>query len=235
MEERRRHLAGVQLFRLVDAGPVHRGVVERAHVVEHAILIAQAVVIGANADLHLKTPYALADPLQAVRRRIWKRAQQNRVHDAEHGRIRADADGQRERRGKRQNRIAPQPAKGVAQVLQELLHQVHVPCVPALLLALCHAIHGAQSRVAGLLRRPSRGDLVLDPLLEMKLEFAVEPLAPPRAGGTESAGAEVSFGASVPRTRQASSKRMIREIAPDKRSQLAASRSSAFRPRRVSE
>ena len=118
-EERCRDHCRVQLLGPFHAGPVCRNRIERCHLFEDTVPVAQTVVIGRRTDILLSGPGALADPVDSLGAGIGERANQDGVRHAEKRCVRADADGECQGGGEYQQRIANQAANGVRRVMEQ--------------------------------------------------------------------------------------------------------------------
>jgi hypothetical protein len=110
-------------------------------------------------EWHCRARKDARDANQAVRRAIRQRANQQRVHQSEHGRVPADSNGQREDRNGRKARRPPEHTRGVTDVLQQSFQSQKTPHIPALLRSYRHIAHLNMAQLAGGL------------LLQRKVEF----------------------------------------------------------------
>ena len=97
---------------------------DRREGVERLRLVAPVGVVG-EGDAVLRDALArlrLKRGDEALRFREGQGPQQDRVHDAEDGRVRADPERDRRERHGREARAAGEPARAEAQVLQQLAH-----------------------------------------------------------------------------------------------------------------
>jgi hypothetical protein len=106
-----------------------------------------------------------------VRLRVRQRPQQHRVHHAEDGGVRSNAESERENRHGGEARIALKLPQAVTEVLQEIFEVIDLAHVTALLFDLVFAAQLAQGGVARFLRGHSHGGLFLHQFLKVKAKF----------------------------------------------------------------
>src|SRR5581483_2535758 len=113
----------MELFRAIDSGQVQGDRPETADGFEDAVLIAQTVVVRRRGNILTGRAGALGDPIDEPRVRVGKRADENRIGDAENRSGGADGKGQRGGSGKREKRVAAQSAERVAEIFEEVFDQ----------------------------------------------------------------------------------------------------------------
>lgn len=92
------------------------------HVLEDLrVLLPHQVIAARRGRVHREAIGIRGDPDEPLRVRVGKRAQQDRMHEGEHGGIQADADGQRQDRDTGDERRSPQLAQPEPRVLDELI------------------------------------------------------------------------------------------------------------------
>ncbi len=159
---------------------------------------------------------------------VWDRLQQNGVHDAEHRRVRANAERQHSYGGDGENGIAPQRRESVAKVSQQRFDPSKAALVAMLFLHLFDSSEGTASGAASFLRRQAAGEGIsfgqLDVSENLVFEFPIE--APPAHQRQQARGGTAEGHDS------ASKKRATRAAAF---SQFATSTRSCFRPALVRE
>ncbi len=162
------------MLRPFDTRPVRREWKECGHVLENAVLLAEAVVIRGRRNILLNGPCAFADPVDPIGAGIGKRADQNRIRHAEDCRVRADTDGQRGGGGERQEAIAAQTAQSVADIFEKVLDHSGPPGVAALLLPLGWMAELTQRGGVRLNRLHACRDVLLNLEVEVKAQLFVE-------------------------------------------------------------
>jgi hypothetical protein len=124
-EERRRDVRGGQLLRPVRSSPVDTRCVERRHLTERLRVFPHREVVRGEGHFLLEVEQQFVDPIELTR--LWKRQrpEQDRLHDAEHGRGAGDAQRDRER-GQDRPRWSPgQQADRVTDVLPYVVPAEH--------------------------------------------------------------------------------------------------------------
>src|ERR1700722_32542 len=99
---------------------------------------------------------------------------QQRVDEAENGRIRSDAKRQRQHRDGHKSRRPCEYAQAVTQILQENFEKVNAACIPALFLNLICSAEFQACSAHGFFARQTGANVLLHLLLEVKLQFLVE-------------------------------------------------------------
>ena len=90
--------------------------------VEDGVLIAPVDVLGKRRRARGTERLRVVDRDERVGIGEWQRFDQHRVHDAEHRRVGADAERQRDHGQRREPRIAREQPKGETDVLKERFH-----------------------------------------------------------------------------------------------------------------
>ncbi len=124
----RRHDLGDEPLRLRDAGEVEVEAGVSGHGLERTRMLAQTLELRRRPREGLGRPALLLvgdrHGHERVRLPVGERAQHRRVEDREDRRDRADPEPERQDRDGGEARVAEQPAKRVAGVLQESAHQL---------------------------------------------------------------------------------------------------------------
>ena len=174
---------------------------------------------------------ALPDSDQPVCARVRERAQHDGVHDREDRGVGANAERQGEDRHCREPGVARQAAAGVGDILPQLVDEAEAKRVPAAILDVGDAAERADRRRTRIVGGEACGEVLLDLSIEVELQLGVELVFDARAceQRTEPRDDPVDPAHGDPQVI-----RRTRAIALDRRSQFASSRSSRFRPARVS-
>ena len=106
----------------------------------------------------------------------WEGTQRDSFDPTEDRRVRADPQRQAKNCQQRKPRIPPQHAKTKAEVLNQIFDEIYFACLPALLLDLRQAAQRSQRGMPGLFRVHPLGDIVIDLLLQMKLDLFAQLL-----------------------------------------------------------
>src|SRR5262245_52025526 len=94
---------------------------------------------------------AREDPHESAGVLVGQWPERHGMDDAEHRRVRADAQAERKRDNQCEAGIFRQRSRAVSQVLPKLFNPSRAASVAALLLRLFHAAESLESRVAGLI------------------------------------------------------------------------------------
>ncbi len=117
-----RHESDAKPLGRAVAGQAHRAVGKGGEPGERPRPLAQVPVLG-HAQLRQRLLGAVSPQHhQPVRLGVGQRTEQHAVGDAEDRRVGPDAEGQRHHRDEGEPGPLPQPAKGIAQVLQQPVH-----------------------------------------------------------------------------------------------------------------
>ena len=194
----RRIFSGLEAASPGDRGAQHGKCVRRNRAAHDAdgFTLSGKVVFGAGADggdIHGAGPLLeeghgrarknARDANQAVRRAIGQRANQQRIHQGEHGRIPADSHGQREDRNGRKARRSAEHTRGVTDILQQSFESQKTPHIPALLRRYGHVAHLNMAQLACglLLQRKVEFEFLGQFVVELRSPPAKDEPAPGRA------------------------------------------------------
>ncbi len=172
------------------------------------------------------------DPEQARGIAEGKRAQHERVDDAEDGDVGADAEREDEDGDEGEAAVAAQGAEGVAKILQEDVERGEAARGALLLARLLDAAEADEGQTAGFLGRKAAPEILFDGEVEVRGEFLLEVGV---ADGLVEEGTDAGEGGAETGDHSAPSGdcASTRPITSERRRQSAASRASCFRPLRV--
>ena len=103
-----------------------------------------------------------------------RRAKQQTVDDAEHRRVRADAESERENDRDGEPRLCLEPARGVAKVLRENVDQREAARVARVVLDAIESAEAEPRAPFGLVARNAGRDVLLDFALDVKAQLIVQ-------------------------------------------------------------
>ena len=139
--------------------------------------IADVDVVAVRCDD--RTAEALNGSSRANREHVarsWYREgpQQQRIGNAEHRRVRTDADGQRQNGDDGEAGILPHHAQGIPKVRSDRFEWVEGPPLPVRFLRSHHASEAAGGRIGGLSGVHACSDVVLGLHLQMEADLSVQ-------------------------------------------------------------
>src|SRR5882762_9399266 len=103
-----------------------------------------------------------------------QRSQQKRIHHTEHGDVGADSKGKNQNSDKRENRIAPHGAEGVAQVEPQNVERLEPTCFTMLLRSLLHSSEANQRLTPRFFRRQTALHVLFNRQLEVSGHLCIE-------------------------------------------------------------
>ena len=180
--------AGARQQRLGTAIQGEMGGVEASHVFEAAVFAAPMLVVDPGDADALGLRVGFAQPHQPFRGGVWQGTQQDRVHHAEDGGVRADAQSQGQNHDQRKTGRPADAAQAVAEVLGDGFESWEPPGIAGAFLDLREIADVAPRRPASLFGRHALRDVLFDFKFEVGIDLGVEITsqgAPPSEGAAQ--------------------------------------------------